>query len=56
LFDEGIDGLGELLEIGEKEGLVERSGSWYSLPIKQQDNDKEQKEPISLGQGKQKVR
>jgi len=50
LFDEGIDGLGELLEIGEKEGLVERSGSWYSLPSKQQDN-----EPISLGQGKQKV-
>ena len=32
LFSSGIDILGEILDLGAKLNLVEKSGSWYSIP------------------------
>ena len=30
LYGEGINNLGELIELGVKHGFVEKSGAWYS--------------------------
>lgn len=44
MFGEGISMLGELLDIGEALGIVQKSGSWYAY-----DN-------LRLGQGKEKAK
>ena len=44
LYGEGISRLGELLDIGQREGIVEKSGAWYSVGDKQ------------IGQGKENSR
>jgi recombination protein RecA len=43
VFGEGIDWVGELLDVAVKTGVIKRSGSWYSY------NDKK------LGQGKEQT-
>ena len=44
LYGEGISHLGEVIDIGEQLGIIEKSGAWYSY------------EGRKLGQGKEKVR
>ena len=44
LYGEGISHLGEVIDIGEELGIIEKSGAWYSYDGKK------------LGQGKEKVR
>lgn len=34
VFDRGIDWMGELITLGEREGLVKKSGSWYEYKEK----------------------
>jgi recombination protein RecA len=33
MYGEGISKTGELIDLGEKAGVVEKSGSWYSYDV-----------------------
>jgi len=44
LFNEGISKIGELIDLGVEKGIIEKSGSWYSIKGER------------IGQGKESVR
>jgi recombination protein RecA len=43
-FDSGIDRLSDMIEVGEKVGLIEKSGSWYTYEGKRAQGVKQLKE------------
>lgn len=47
IYGEGIDVVGEIIEVGVKFGIIKKSGSWYSYETED--------ETIKLGQGAQNV-
>ncbi len=50
MYGEGISKMGELLDIGVREGMIDKAGSWYSFAAK------EGQEGQRIGQGKESAR
>ena len=50
IYGEGISKMGELIDLGVREGFIEKAGAWYALPG-QNDEDGQR-----LGQGKENAR
>ena len=50
MYGSGISKTGEILDLGIREGLIDKSGSWYSLI------DKDGEEGERIGQGKENAR
>ena len=52
IYGEGISKMGELIDLGVREGFIEKSGAWYALPSNHGEGDEGQR----LGQGKENAR
>ncbi len=50
MYNEGISEAGEIVDMGVQYGVIEKSGSWFTLP------KKEGQEADKLGQGKDAAR